>query len=278
MNVCLSSAPTASSGTGVATGSGDGLRGVPAGAAHDGLAPRDHARHGVVVAGADLAVMGEEPVREAGEPREGVRVVRGERLVREVAGGEDQRSADRLEQQVVERRVGQEHAEAPVPVRDGRGERGLTVTPRLEQDDRARRALEEPALQRADPAQRPGGGEVPDHDRERLGPAALAIPQPAHRGVVGRVAGEVVAAEALDRDDGARRAGPPPRPPARPRPSRRAPARRSAARRAAGRRRGRRRARRGTGGRPGRGTRRRRRRTAGTRASSSGPGRRGARR
>ncbi len=179
-----------------------GLRGVAAGAAHDGLAPGDHARDGVVVAGPDLPVMGEEPVREAGEPREGVRVVGGQRLVREVAGGEDQRSADRLEQQVVERRVGQEDAQAPVPVRDGRRQRGLTVAPPLEQDDRASRSLEEPALQRPDAAQRPGGGDVPDHDRERLGPAALAIPQPAHRGVVGRVAGQVVAAEALDRDHG----------------------------------------------------------------------------
>ena len=50
-----------------------GLRRVPAGAAHDGLAPRDHARDRVVVAGPDLAVVGEEPVREAGEAREGVR-------------------------------------------------------------------------------------------------------------------------------------------------------------------------------------------------------------
>ena len=254
-----------------------GLGRVPAGAAHDGLAPGDHARDGIVVAGPDLPVVGEEPVREAAQPREGIRVVRGQRLVREVPGGEDERPAHGLEQQVVERRVGQEDAQAPVPGRDGRGQRGLAVPPRLEQDDRAGRTLEEPALQRADAAQRPGGGEVPDHDRERLGPAALAVAQAADRGVVGRVAGKVVAAEALDRDHGARPERRGPRPPARPRRRRSAPARRWAARRAAGRRWRRPRARRGTAGRPGRGTRHRRRRTGGTRASSSAPGRRGAR-
>ena len=51
------------------------------------------------------------------------------------------------------------------------------------------------------------------HHRERLLLAVLARAQPRDRVLVGRVAGEVVAAEALDRDDRARRAAarPPPR-------------------------------------------------------------------
>ena len=45
--------------------------------------------------------------------------------------------------------------------------------------------------------------EIGDHDRERLVAALLARAKPGHRRLVGGVAGEVVAADALDRDDAA---------------------------------------------------------------------------
>ena len=101
--------------------------------------------------------MDEEPVREAGEAGERVVVVGGQRLVREVAGGEDQRPADGLEQQVVERRVRQEHAEAPVARRDRRGQ-ARAARPRRASSSTIGRAgaVEEPPLQRPDPAQRRG--------------------------------------------------------------------------------------------------------------------------
>ena len=124
--------------------------------------------------------------------------------------------------------------------------------------------VEQAALDRADAGQRVGRGHVGDHDRERLGPAALAVAQRPDGRLVGRVAGEVVAAEALDGDDlpraqvgggrGQRVVGA----------GRRGGRGRAAGRRAGARRPGRRRARRGSGGSPGRRTRRRRPGTAGT--------------
>ena len=43
--------------------------------------------------------------------------------------------------------------------------------------------------------------EIARHQRKRLGVALLALAQPRHRIGIGRVAGEMIAAEALDRDD-----------------------------------------------------------------------------
>ena len=55
-----------------------------------------------------------------------------------------------------------------------------------------------------DVGERAGGGEVADHHRERLVAPPLARAQRRDRALVGRVAGQVVAAEPLDRDDPAR--------------------------------------------------------------------------
>ena len=125
VNVCLSSAPTASRGTGVATGRGIGSGSVAARPPHDRLAPGHHPGHRVVVAGPDLAVVGQECVGEAGQPADRVRVVGRQRLVGQVAGGEHERPADGLEEQVVERRVRQEDPEAAIPGGHGRRQRGV---------------------------------------------------------------------------------------------------------------------------------------------------------
>ena len=64
-------------------------------------------------------------------------------------------------------------------------------------------------LDRADLGERRGRVDVVDHDRERLVAAVLALAQRRDRVVVGRVAGQVVAADALDRDDRSNRQQPP---------------------------------------------------------------------
>ncbi len=188
---------------------GDGerqrLRRVTACPPDQRLAPGDHPGDRVVVAGPDLAVVGEECVREAGETGRGVRVVGRQRLVGQVAGGEHERPADRLQEQVVERRVRQEDPEPVVARRHGRCEGRFAAAAGHEEHDRPRGPHEERGLGRRHVAERPGGSEVADHDRERLGPAALPVAQAADRRGVGGVAGEVVAPQALDRDD-------PPRP------------------------------------------------------------------
>ena len=68
-------------------------RDVAARAAEDHRPPRDHARHRVVAAVLDLAVVGEEEVGDAAEPLERLVVARRHRLLREVARGHDERAA-----------------------------------------------------------------------------------------------------------------------------------------------------------------------------------------
>ena len=183
----------------------DRVRGVAAGAPDDGLAARDDARDRVVVPRPDLAVVDQEAVGETRQAGQRVGVVGGQRLVGQVAGGEHDRPADVRHEHVVERRIGQEHAQPAVArghgLGEGRGRPGPGIAPGLEEHDRSRRACQQAAFGRPDPAQGPRGAEVPDHDRERLRPAPLAIPEPHHGLLARRVAGELVATQALDRDD-----------------------------------------------------------------------------
>ena len=141
----------------------------------------------------------------SGEPDAGRGVVGDDRLAGEVAAGHHQhpragRVARQPEQQVVHRCVGEHHAD--VGVAGGDRGRQRCVGPPRQQDHRA------PRIGRAGRA-RPAAAcasaarvvEVGDHHRERLVAAVLALAQRGDRGLVGRVAGQVVAAEALDRDD-----------------------------------------------------------------------------
>ena len=184
-----------------------GFRGIAARPANDGLPAGDDAGDGVVVPRPDLAIVGEEAVREPGQPRQRVVVVGGQGLVGEIARGQHHGASERLEQQVVQRRVGQEDAQPPVAGRNGRGEAWQPAPTGSQQDDRPGGAREQRPLQCPDAAQGLDRGGVPDHDGERLRPPALAVPKAAHRVLVGRVAGEVVAAQALHRDDRAREQG-----------------------------------------------------------------------
>ena len=249
---------------------------VPPAAPDDRRPSGDDPRDRVVVAGPDLPVVDEERVGEAGEALRGVGIVGGQRLVGEVARGEDEGPPDGLEEEMVERGVGQEDPEAGVPGRNRRGQARLAPAAGDEEDDRAFRAVQQASLDGADTGERLRGRHVGDHDRERLGPATLAVAQRSDGRLVGGVAGEVIAAEALHGDDSSRRGGRRPRRRGR---RRRGPWRRPrpwAGRRDGGRRRGRRRARRGSGGLRGPCTRRRRTGRGGTAASWSGRGRTGA--
>ncbi len=179
------------------------LGGVTARAADDRRPPGHHPRDRVVVAGADLAVVEEERVGQAGQALGRVRVVGRQRLVGEIAGRQHDRPAHRRHEQVVERRVGQEDAHVAVLRDHRRRQRGTATAADGRQHDRPLRALEQASLGRAEHGQRTGGRDVASHHRERLCPPPLAVAQPADRDVVGRITGEVVAAETLDRHDAA---------------------------------------------------------------------------
>ena len=176
---------------------------------------------------------------------------------------------------MVDRRVRQHHADQRIPRGDGFGQRGV---PRrgvalAEQHDRRRRRVEQRVLawrQVGEPQRRLA---IAHHHGERLLRAVLAASQARDGGVVGCQAGQVVAAEPLDRDDRSRAErsrGRVPTPRRRSRPSRP-----SCGSRAAGRNRDSRSAARGSAGRAGPSIRRDRQRTSRTPPSSSAAGRRG---
>ena len=161
-------------------------------------APRTHR---VVGARLDRAVVDEEArrrcppaARSASSSRER------DRLVGDVAARHHERHAGVGEQQVVQRRVRQHHAElaqrparprrATARARRARGDHDRPVARgqprrggRVERDERARRV------------------EVGRHQRERLVLAVLARAQRGDRRLVVGAAGQVVAADPLDRDD-----------------------------------------------------------------------------
>ena len=214
------------------------------------------------------AVVEQEQVGDPAEALERVLVAVGDRLVGDVAAGHHERLARVRQQQVVKRRVGQHHAEVRRQRR--RGVRHRRVRPAAHEHDRPLRGGEQRLVLGRGLGEPPRRVEVAHHQRERLLLAVLARAQPRDGRLVVGPAGEVEAADALDRDDraGAQRLG------HRTRSGSPLAAHRAAA---AARSRGRRWAGRGSGGRRGPRTRRGRRRTSRSPPSWSAAGRRGRR-
>ena len=179
-----------------------------------------------------------------------------DRLARAVGAGHDQHIGRAGgEEQMVQRRVREHHAELVVVRGDARQSVAAPAPARSARAADSRAALRPRARARPAPC---AVVEVPRHQRERLLLAELPLAQRADGSRVPRVAGEVVAAEALDGEDARRRAAGRPRArigigAVRSTASARSP--RSAAI-AAARRRDTRPAARGTAGSPGRDTRR----------------------
>ena len=96
-------------------------------------------------------------------------------------------------------RVRQQHAEPGIPGRDERRDRCLAPSSR--DDDRPLGRREEVLFRLVEVGQGDGRFEVAHHDGERLLEAALSRAQPLDSGVGSCVAGQVVPADPLDRDD-----------------------------------------------------------------------------
>ena len=176
-------------------------RHVAARAAQQHRAPVGDPDHRVVGAGADRPVVEQDLVGDPGEPRLRVAVLERDRLVGDVARGHHERHAEVGEQQVVQRRVGEHQPELARARGDGRRDR-RAVPPRREHDRPLARAQQPQRLvAQLDEARR--GRDVPDHQRERLLLAVLARAQRRHRPLVRGHAGEVEAAEALEREHAA---------------------------------------------------------------------------
>ena len=173
--------------------------GVAARAAHHADRAVDHADHGVVDAVGDRPVVDERVAGDAGQPARGVRLVDRLRLVGQVAAGHHDRPIERAQDQVVERGRRQHEAERREA---GRDRLGQPLGPgRGEQDDRRLGAREHGGLDRVGVAVAADHVERARHHRQRLAIAVLGRAQPRDRLGAGRVARQVIAAEALDRDD-----------------------------------------------------------------------------
>ena len=103
------------------------------------------------------------------------------------------------EQQVLQRRVGQHHAELGAARRDRRRDRGVRSARR--DHDRPLAPGEQRLLGRPEVDERPRRRDVRGHQRERAVLAVLARAQRRDRGLVVGAAGEVEAADALDGED-----------------------------------------------------------------------------
>ena len=153
-----------------------------------------------------MPVVPKPGVGDATKALEGVVVVRDDRLAGEVAARHDQylrtgRISGQAEQQMMHRRVGDHHADVGM----GRGDRVRQSQQwsgaLAKQHDRSPIVLQESAFGVVGVGEQVHSREVGHHHRERFVAPILAFAQGGDRDIIGRVAGQVVAAETLHGDD-----------------------------------------------------------------------------
>jgi hypothetical protein len=130
----------------------------------------------------------EEQVRDGAQAAPGVLVAVGDRLVGDVAAGEDERRAGVAGEQVVQRRVRQHHAELPVPRGDGGGHRRVRTARR--EDDRPLDRREQDLRFRETSTSARAAPNAPRRAGRTAVLAVLAGAEPGDRLFVGRRAGE----------------------------------------------------------------------------------------
>ncbi len=164
---------------------------------HAGFAA-GRAHQGIIDPARDVAVVQQKALGDTGKPVQRLVVGDALRLVGNVAAGHHQRAVDVAQQQVVQRSARQHEAERRQPRRHAR-ER--PQGPRFQHRDRRRRASQSRRIGRRDHGEPADHREVARHQRERLGVAALALSQLGHGFDIGRVAGQMEAADPLHRED-----------------------------------------------------------------------------
>ncbi len=178
-------------------GSRDRQRQCPGGEAPGAAHRKRRADDGVLAAAMNRPVVCEEDIGDLAQPFARFAVLERDRLVRAVAARQHERSAEVGEQQVVERGVGEHQAEPGHAGRDRARHRRVLAA--ADEHDRALARVEQRQLlgsQLGKPLR------LGRHQREGLLLALLARAQRRDHLLVRGVAGEVVAAEPLDGDDG----------------------------------------------------------------------------
>ena len=174
------------------------------------------AHHAVVAADQDVAVVHDERIGDAAEPRHRLVVVDHQRLAARVGAGRHQQQRLRLpaprtpgrsagglvKQQPVQRCGGQHHAKLGQPGRDAR-QTGVGTFGAWQQHDRCGRGFKQRGGRCLDAHHVAQRRDVGRHHRKRLFVALLAGAQQRHGLRLPRIADELEAAEALERDDAA---------------------------------------------------------------------------
>lgn len=181
---------------------GNGERGVSPGPAEDELAPHHDAGDGVVHVSRNSAIVHQEAIGHAAEPRQGLPLLRADRLVREIAAGGDHGKAQLPEQDVMQRGIWKHRAQIGVAGghRRGDGLRRPVGTARQE-DDRAFRGKEETLFETRDVAVNPHRLQRGQHQGQRFLLAVLPLPQAKDRVLVSGVHQQVKASQPLQRQD-----------------------------------------------------------------------------
>ena len=171
-----------------------------------GTADRYHAHDGVVAGHEDRAVVHQPAVGQLRKPFQCIIIGEADRLSAEVARCHHECCGAGLvtgqpEEQRVQWRVGEHDAE--VRIVGGHGIRHRGVLPARHQHDRPLWTGQQARGPVIDLGEGVRSRQVGHHHRERFVAAPLSCAQLCHRTLVGGVAGEVVSADALDRDDAA---------------------------------------------------------------------------
>ena len=177
----------------------DRARGEAAGPAKHARFSVHDANDEIVDAVGDPAIVRQRIAGDTGKLLARLAVIYDWRRPGHVAAGHHQRHVHLLQKQEMERGRGQHEAQRVEAGRHAAGQ--MSRTAGAQQDDRGLRSCELALLVGTDAAVLANDVEVARHQRERLGRAALQLPQLCERRDIGRVAGQMVATDALDRED-----------------------------------------------------------------------------
>ncbi len=183
-------------------GQPDRVRSVAARPADECRSAGCHPRHRVVDPHVDRPVVEEKCICQGSQPLAGIVVFVGNGFLAQVPAGHHQQVRKTrfwLGEKHVQRGIRQHDPEGVLPGGDFAGHRGIRAA--LEQDDRSLPGFEQLRLPRIDKAVPRDGLQVRGHQREGL-VAALLAPAQLRDGLwLGGVAGQVKAAQPLDRQD-----------------------------------------------------------------------------
>ena len=172
---------------------------APGPAQGNGLIGSQGADHRIVARDVDVPVVQQKGVRQGGQIGAGGFIGVRQGLFAEIAAGHHQGRGGLVQEQQVQRGIGQHQAQVLVARGHVRGKR--TILALSGQDDGPFPGQQQPALRLAQVAELLGFGQVPDHHREGLGHPALALAQGRHRLILAGVRRQMKAPQALDRHD-----------------------------------------------------------------------------